>query len=225
MKRTVKFLALFLFVTCIITTFPRDVFAKSKLSQEKQKQIYKEVIAEYDSTIRANTHESELMDEYPEWKKECATYYKMVDIDGNGILELVLNFRFIPNDGTKVTTANGSTYGDCFALCTLDNNGKVKKVISWDDMVFFPFCNDGACRLYKNSRYFESYPPTSAAEVGYSYYKNGKFTSHHSLYTNEYKNKTIYEYDGKKVSKKVYQKKYKKFTGTGKGYVMKRYSK
>ena len=184
-----------------------------KLTKKTQHKLYEHTIRSYSKSMKNGAKK---------WNEDIGlnTYFAFVDIDKNGIDELIVRAESSYNRHTTIST-NG--YGDNTHIYTIKNN-KVKKILG--DQNFAPkIQHNFYVHVYKNCPYinrgFSHYP----YEYIFYKYKNGilSLKPTYRLAVGEW-NRGPWIIEAKNVSQNYFMKQLKKLYGKGEGYPMHKYS-
>lgn len=214
MQKTVtRYIIACLLLALVSTCTVGGTAVSAKLSKKAQIKKYQSAIRKYDMKLRSAAGES---------ASDFNTYYAYVDIDKNGIYELILRYD---RKGGKHTTISGSYYGDTTTIYTLKKN-KVKRVRYRGQ--FDTAVHTGTLRIYKNKNMLEDDFGSSAVPVSYYRYKEGKISQKgislsYVPASASVTGKAFYMIGDRTVSKKEYNKKQKELIGNAKGYKMKKW--
>lgn len=187
--------------------------AHAALSKKAQHKKYEKTIKSYNSKMKKAA---------PSKASSYRTYFAFVDIDKNGIDELVLRFAY---KGSKITTDNDTGHGERTAIYTI-TKGKVSPVLEPDMSAAFAG-HSNYVRVYKGSRYIDR--GFSHGYEDYAFYKfsKGKLAKK-SAANLAYDSRYGALKNGKAISYASFKKLFKKYTGVThgkqKGYTMRVYS-
>ncbi len=167
-------------------------------------------VAEKNSLAHA-AYKTKLVDLNTKWNKYYASYesdgsnyFKIYDINGDGIDECIVERYDSYNNSEKLC---GSTDVAIYTYY----NGAIKK------LVYSTTCGGtwGGIYFYKNCKYINMYARAiDEYDCSLNKIKNGKLVEYkdfHCLYSSE-TDKYVYEINDKVVTEKVYNKKYDKLT-------------
>lgn len=200
-------ISILLFVLIVSCQPVNAANAKRKLTKTKQHKLYQATIKKYDKKMKKGALK------YGD--TGLNTYFAFVDIDKNGIDELILRYEYAYKEH-KTNVDSG--YGENTYIYTI-RNGRVRTVLSSGE--YSPwFGHTNFVRIYKNSNLINrgfSHEPND--DIFYKY-SNGKLSSKKSL---SIVMGSMYSLNGKKSTRQKCLKAFNKATNHDKGYPMYRY--
>ncbi len=196
-------------VKCIVTVKKKTT--SNTLSKKEQHKLYESTIISYKKRMKSGA---------VKWSEESGleTYFAFVDIDKNGIDELIV--RADHSYKYTHTTASSSGYGEITNIYTIIDK-KVKKVVGSD--VYAPtFGHSNYIRVYKNCRYIDRGLSHGYFDCQLYSYSNGTISKNKVKWFT--KDGTHCSIDGKVVSNDYYTKQLGKYVPSFEGYTMHKYS-
>ncbi len=189
--------------------------ANAAMSKSEQHKLYKTTMKNYVKKVKAAyKRNSPEHNTGSSWRK---VMYLFVDIDKNGIDELVMRYA---DPKQERNTALGLGYAESTTIYTI-KNGKVITVLDHTDVN--PLRHDNFVHIFKNRSRIDMGLWHGYDDHTFCKYSNGK------LYTNSNTiwmaaTSSSWSYNQKRISRSSYQAKYKSLTNNGKGYTMKIYN-
>ena len=197
---------------CKITVKKEATKAKKTLSKKEQHKLYERIISAYSKKMKAGA---------AKWNEstDLATYFAFVDIDKNGVDELIVRA-----ESTRLrthTTASTSGYGENAHIYTISNN-KVKKVFG--NSTFNPVLGHmNYVHIYKGCEYvdrgFSHWPP----DYIFYNYKDGILSSSPTYWITA-GGPDVWGINGKRVSKNECVSLLDQISSSRVGYAMHKYT-
>ena len=184
------------------------------MSKSAQHKLYKTTMKNYANKAKASYKRNS-----PNGGSDAASrkvMYLFVDIDKNGIDELVMRYGIPTYDRN---TAKGSGYGESTSIYTI-KNGKVVTVLNHSNVI--PARHDNFVHIFKNRNRIDMGFSHGYDDHTFCEYSNGKlYTNSNTIWMTATSSR--WSYNQKSISRSSYQAKYRFLTNNGTGYTMKIY--
>lgn len=208
----------FLIITLLLAAVLGFTFSSTTtvhaMSRSAQHKLYKTTMKNYAKKVKASyKRNSPEHNTGSSWRK---VMYLFVDIDKNGIDELIMRYA---DPKQERNTASGLGYAESTTIYTI-KNGKVVTVLDHTDVN--PLRHDNFVHIFKNRSRIDMGMWHGYDDHTFCKYSNGKlYTNSNTIWMTA--TSSSWSYNQKSISRSTYQAKYKSLTNNGKGYTMKVY--